>query len=137
MPLVITNAGKLRILNLKKNYFGQCVVGLFQNNYVPGPLTGIGNFTEANFNGYARKPLIFLDPPVINAQGKGQMTSQLITWVPTGVLVQNTIFGYFVWNAADQLVVWSERNIAGAIIVGQDLSPFTAIINMTEDTDPA
>lgn len=136
MSLVLSNDGKTELLNVKRPLLNTWVVRLYQNNYIPTGAMGIGNFAQATFQGYAQKAINFANVPNIQPNGKALITSVLITWTPTGVAVQNTIFGYYVTNAAGTIVYFAERNPAGGIIVGQDLSPFTVQLNMTEDTDP-
>lgn len=136
MPLVIATQGLLELLNVKRPLQNTWVCRLFQNNIVPVAGTQIAAFQQATFQGYVAKAINFANFPAIQPNGKALMTSQLITWTPTGVAVQNTIFGYYVTDAANTVLYYSERNPAGGIIVGQDLSPFTVQLNFTEATDP-
>jgi len=136
MPLVYSAQGKVESLNVKRPLYNTWLCRLFVNNYVPVFGMAIGNFTQAGFQGYIAKAINFANFPVIQVNGKALMTSVLITWTPTGVAVQNTVFGYYVTDAANTTVYFAERNPAGGIIVGQDLSPFTVQLNITDDTDP-
>lgn len=136
MPLVLTAAYKTIMLDLKRPTLQQWVCRLYTNNFNPVFGMAIGNFTQATFQGYASKAISFPNAAVIQVNGKALITSVLITWTPTGVAVQNTVFGYYVTDPANATVYFAERNPAGGIIVGQDLSPFTVQLNITEDTDP-
>jgi hypothetical protein len=136
MALVISNPGKLILLDVKRPLLNTFVCGLFQNNYVPVPGMNLAAFVPATFQGYATKAVNFGGAAVLTVAGKGLITATLLTWTPTGIAVQNTIFGYYVYRVADGLVAFAERNPAGGIVVGNDLSPFTVQLNFSEDTDP-
>lgn len=137
MALVISSPGKLILLDAKRPVLNTLVCGLFQNNYVPVAGMTLASFAAATFNGYAVKAVNYAVAAVITPGGKGSITANLLTWTPAGIAIQNTIFGYYVYRVGDGIVFYAERNPAGGIVVGNDLSPFTVQLNFTEDTDPA
>ncbi len=85
-------------------------IGLFHNNYVPNRQTALADLTVANFTGYALSAAVvwgtpFIDPvigPVVLANLKVFAAGNPTT-------VPNTIYGYYIVDAAGTALLWAER----------------------------
>ena len=82
----------------------------------PGPNTVIGDFTEADFVGYAAKTAAF-GAPYINAAGQAVTDSPLLTWIPTAATTPNTILGYYVTDAAGTTLIFCAQFVVPVNLV--------------------
>lgn len=114
MALVATDLGSAAAVALVT---GQALtLHLFQNNYTPVKGSVLANFTEANFGGYTGGvALAGWTAPALSA---GRMVSQAnpITQTCDGTGAANTIYGYYVKDAAN-VVQWAERNPVGGTVI--------------------
>lgn len=82
---------------------------LFKNDYTPVAASVAGDFTEADFGGYAEKPLAANDwsAPATNAEGKAESEQPEQSWTNTSAVPQ-TVYGVYVVDG-DGNVRWAER----------------------------
>jgi len=81
---------------------------LFQNNYVPVHTSALGNFTEADFDGYARITLTTWPAAALDANNKASSALGFQTFTKTGAVTANTIYGVFVLDGFGNLI-YAER----------------------------
>jgi hypothetical protein len=91
-------------------------VRLFKNNYTPLVTSVIGDFTEADFDGYSGYQAPTFVAAVINGSGKGIIIAGGLLWLCTGVATPNTIYGYYVTEGTDAIAVYAERFAASISI---------------------
>jgi hypothetical protein len=109
MPLKIPNEGEIELLKLIIAGGGGWRVKLFKNNYWPTDTDSVGNYTEADFSGYAGglTPAGWSVPS--NQFGMAQSSATPLVYQNDGGGVANDIFGYFVVNAGNTKLLWAER----------------------------
>jgi hypothetical protein len=71
-----------------------------------GPHTVIGDFTEANYVGYASQTAAF-GLPYINVAGQAVCDSPLLQFQPTAGTTPNTILGFYVTDSASAVLLWA------------------------------
>lgn len=92
---------------------------LFQNDIVPSFATALGDFTEADFDGYAAGAAITWNPAVTGPDYNAEVTGPAANFLATGATTPNVIYGYYVVDTGGTGLLWSERfaepiNIASA-----------------------
>lgn len=113
--IVILNDGAplllYQLFGLDTGYSTGMEIGLFQNDYTPVATSTPGNFTPADFTGYAPVvlnpanwpyPSIVADHPEMTYDAPGG-----IEWTNTGA--SQTIYGFFVYNNDIGNYLFAER----------------------------
>lgn len=115
MPLVVPHEGLLLLLNgLLKNRdasFWELRLALYQNDYTPDRDTTFSDFTEADFDGYARIDLdneTWLSAVTVSDKAKTFYGSAAQEFEVTGA-TGNTIYGYFVIDNLTDTIAWAQR----------------------------
>lgn len=99
---------------------------LFKNNHTPAVTDTNGNYTEANFSGYAAFALSTWNAAFVNADGKGEIDATPHSFVHNGGATANTIYGAYVTDDGDN-VVYAERFSAPiSMSANGDTIPYTA-----------
>jgi hypothetical protein len=127
MPLVVTKAGDIQILNaLTGIWTGDFpVIRLFVNDYVPTVDSLLADFTEASFPGYpGPQGLAAWTFAGINLDGAAESGSDTKTFVSAGGPPNETVHGYYVTWRGD--VLFAER-----ISPAKDMAPPGATLNLT------
>jgi len=96
---------------------GATKIGLFKADVTPTPLTPLTALTECDFDGYAQKTLTWLIGPYLNPGNQSEIQNASVNWTPTGSTTPNTVYGYFVIDAAGNLL-WSERFTTPRVLNG-------------------
>lgn len=105
------------------------VLRLYKNNVTP-PVDGdvVGNYTEADFGGYASQVLsVFPASSWVSPRATTTAAAQVFT--ATGASA-NTIYGYYVTDSGG-LLVYAERNAAGGVVIGSAGQTYTVTPVMT------
>jgi hypothetical protein len=98
---------------------GAIKISLFKNNFTPVPATVIGDFTKADFTGYADVTIGF--NPSVTVAGKGTLTATAAAAFIMGVPgTGNTIYGYYVWAVTGTQLLWAERFDSAQIVANLD-----------------
>jgi hypothetical protein len=118
MALLVPDVGEARLLAnaLNKATPANQTLKLFVNDVTPGESDTAATYTAAAGGGYADKTLTGSSWTVASVGGvtTASYAEQVFTF--TGVLTTNpTIYGYFVVDAADGVLLWAER--AGSTFV--------------------
>lgn len=112
--LIVPNAGELVLQNtlLKTALLSDqaLLLKLFQNNYTPVDSTVTADFTEANFTSYTSKSLAratWNDATTVSGAAVSTYGSSPQTW--TCGTTGNTIYGYYIVGATDNITRWAQR----------------------------
>lgn len=89
------------------------VVRLFKNNLTPTCLSVAGDFTVANFTGYAQQTPTFGNATVGTCVAT--MDAGNIDFAQSGTGVTNDIYGYYLWIVGDANWLIAERNAAAPV----------------------
>lgn len=84
-------------------------VHLFQNDITPTADTALSALDEADFTGYAQVDDPGWGASFINADGDAQALAANCQFTQTATTVSNTIYGYFVTDTTDAILLWAER----------------------------
>lgn len=102
------------------------LVGAWLGLYTAGPAWGINNvlsqYTEANYNGYARQQIVWGDEGV-DVTFRPEVFGSALQFQPTGNLVANTIIGTFIASASS----------GGQLLAVGQLTT-SKVLNVTTDT---
>ena len=105
------------------------VVRLYSNNITPSDTDVTATYTEATFPGYSSQTLAGAN---WGAASSGSITygSQL-TYTRTSTGAGETIYGYFVTQAASGILVYSERDASAPVTMANntDAIRFTPVIS--------
>lgn len=121
MALVQTDNGSKEVVELVT--LVTLTMKLFRNDYTPVKGSVVGDFTEANFSGYAGgQVLTGWSGPAISG-GRAFSNATTLVWTHNGGATSNLIYGYYVVDGSN-VVWWAERNPAGPVTLstnGQQL----------------
>lgn len=81
---------------------------LFKNNHVPDVTDVNGDYTEANFSGYAAISALSFGAAFVNPDGKGEVDASPESFTHNGGGTSNTIYGAYVTDDGGD-VVYAER----------------------------
>lgn len=89
--------------------FNAAVVKLFQNDYTPTVDSVVGDFTEADYTGYAASAAIVWGAPFIDPVAGPLVLGDLKSFPASGPFtVPNDIFGFWIESSGGDLL-WAER----------------------------
>jgi hypothetical protein len=111
-----------------------CELALYKNNYTPINTSLLANFTECNFDGYARITLTGWPAAALDANNKAATALAAQTFTCTGAVTPNDVYGMFVVSGAGALM-FAERNPSGPITIntaGQTYSYTPKFTGLTE-----
>jgi len=94
-------------------------VELFQNDIVPTPATPIGDYTLADYDGYAAEAVTWLAPSVSDA-GVPELIGTVGEFRPTGSVTPNTVYGILLTDGAGGLL-YAGRFDAAPLPMGSTL----------------
>jgi len=86
-----------------------CKVKLFTNDFAPSPTTLLADFTEATFTGYAEATIATWGDTINTGTARAGSTAQATFTAGAIAGPGETCFGYYVTNAGETLVLFSER----------------------------
>lgn len=110
MGLIVPDIAEPFLLSMIKNEatFAGIHLHLYKNNYTPVDATVLGDFTEANFDGYASEVPTFTIPAEV-ANKASMNDSSPRTFTHDGGAIANTVYGYYVTCDAGPVLMWAER----------------------------
>lgn len=113
MAIVVPDLGKEQLLQwaLREalDVDEGLILRLFKNDYTPANDSETADFTEADFGGYAEKPLArtgWNAPSTVSNQGFIEFGT-LQTWTCTSG--SNTVYGYYIVTENSNITVWAQR----------------------------
>lgn len=83
-------------------------VHLYQNNIAVRPDTILTDFTEADFDGYAASAAVTWGTVATDSSGNAVVYGDAKTFLCTGSVTPNTVFGYYVTNGAGSTLEYAE-----------------------------
>lgn len=118
MPLVLADNGLSTILSeLRTNWNATAIrIHLFKSNTTPTTSSVLGDFTEADFAGYAAQDLVTWAAPSVAAH-VARMTAANRTFTRSTTGAAQNIYGYYVTDNSDTVLLWAERDGAAPIIL--------------------
>lgn len=105
----------LKTLGSDTATLGAATLGLIQGAFTPGRNLKTSNFTEANFDGYARRSLGTTTITFTSADGNDYLQWVQEVFTPTGSDTPNSINGYFIMTPADTVTVGFSEPITPAV----------------------
>lgn len=130
MALVVCDGGEKILLDKMVETLGGCTAKLFKNDHTPGGADVVGDYTEADFNGYAPIPLNDWGPAFTNFAGDAQTDEKLRVWTQTDAAIVNTIYGYYVVDGGGNLI-FAERNPAGPVVMDTPGKTYAVLFRFT------
>jgi hypothetical protein len=82
---------------------------LFSNNFTPDHLTLLTDITQADFTGYAEVTLSAWGEAFRDGGSQPKIVHVSVQYTPTGSTVSNTIFGWYLTNAAGTVLLMAKR----------------------------
>lgn len=132
MAIQVTDAEVARQIGEVRTHLNAAsTLHCYKNDYTPVPDSAAGNFTEANFNGYASESLAG-DWGIATeaADGKWYIEAAPVTFTKTAGGPDNTIYGW--WIEAGGIVAMAER-LGTPIVITTDALPFRLTIRYTHE----
>jgi len=109
-------------------------VHLFTNATIPTKTSVPGDFTEANWPGYAAAHPAFPNPPFVNGSNQAQIDSSPILFAYTGNTT-GTFYGYYATNLGNTTLLFAE-NFPGPQSISNATTPAALTISIKEDALP-
>lgn len=104
MALVHNQLADRRILDyMLANDDNYKKIKLYKNNHTPAVGDLVGDYDEADFDGYGEITLAW-SAAFTNGDGKGQITGDSCTWVRGAGATSNTIYGVYVVDYGGDLM---------------------------------
>ncbi len=107
--IILANGKRAKTLEQERTFFNACTMHLFISNTTPTPSTVVGAFTECTDGGYAPVTPIGFTAAILNGSNLGEMSAPAISWVFDYTAGPQTVYGYYLTDNADGLLVYSER----------------------------
>lgn len=116
MSVVVPNEGELAILLAFYGYMSPHF-GLFKNDITPNDSTVLSDLVEANFDGYSDTDgsWIQIDHGT-DISGRGFAKSLEVTYTQSGIVVINTIYGWFI-KTSTYGKIWKCGRFASPIVM--------------------
>jgi hypothetical protein len=108
MAIVVPDVGEVTLLeNIKTSYSNSFHLHLYKNNFTPVEASVLGDFTEADFSGYATQAFGFTT--ALTVAGISYIVGSPLMWQQNGGGTSNTIYGYYVTDNSNTILLWAER----------------------------
>lgn len=139
MPLVVPDAGELRLLNvmlkLALSTNENQILKLFRSDSTPSAASAPGSFTEANFTGYAARTLTratWNNAVTVSNKAEASYGSTPQSW--TCGTTGNTIFGYWVEGSTSATCLWAERFSTSRVLASGDVLNITPKFTLSSES---
>lgn len=140
MPAIVIQIGeKVELLELKRARFnsqGQ-TAWLFVNDHMPGAYDTLANYSPTAVQGVGGQPLGWPAPAYDGGDGNAYMVGAYIAFQPTGILIVETVYGYYVTDNTTGLFVYAQRLAAPIANFGATLIPIVFSPRFKEVDAPA
>lgn len=100
------------LLDQERTYLNTLVMKLFSNNFTPVATDTLGAFTVPADTGLLLGKTPVFAVATLNGLNEGELIAPTLTWTASFSAGALTIYGYFVYDPADNTVVYSERAVA-------------------------
>lgn len=113
MSIVLPTSRKISILEGMIGMGGaleSVVIGLYKNDFSPTPSSVVGDFTAADFDGYALSAELVWGEVFLDEEGNAITLAQLLQFHADSPFTEpNTIYGYYAVDAGGGGLIYSER----------------------------
>jgi hypothetical protein len=119
MSLCVPSAGALAILERFRVsvFVGWPKISLYVNDLVPNIGSVLADFLPAPGDALGGPQLVpFLTPAFINPDGRAEIDAAPVVWTNTGKTDPFTVYGYFVTDSSEGILLWAERLPAKTLI---------------------
>jgi len=129
---VISDIGLEKIGNILASGYDAEVfkIRLFKSDTVPTRTTVLADLDECDFDGYAAQDLASWIFDTVTAH-VGYITYPPVTFTRSAGATSNNVFGYYITDAANTELYWTERAVPAADHVGTVMSIPTQTIVVT------
>lgn len=110
------------LANLISNLLTGADVHLFSNNVTVSPTSVLTDFTECTFAGYVEQSLGTWSTPAIQGDGSSGSSPDDVSFTPTSSLGSGTIYGGYVTDSTDTMLLWAWNFPTGGITVAQGIT---------------
>lgn len=133
MALVIPSAFRAKALEhvVNKTAPENLVLKLFKNNYTPVVGSAVGNFTEADFTGYASEPLTAGSWTAAVGSTSTITYNETVSFVSTANAQNQSVYGYYVVGATSGELKWAERFTDGPYVIQNEDDAINVLLRMT------
>jgi hypothetical protein len=107
--ILATQADILASLALTGGILDDAKVHLYKTAVIPTVESVLGDFTEADYTGYAAQTVASWGNPFQDIDGKVKMVGPTQQYQPTATTVTNTIYGYYVTNAGSTVLIYAKQ----------------------------
>jgi hypothetical protein len=136
MAGLLSNVGEEQMLKLLCNKAGVTLrdmsLRLFKNDYTPVETSIVGDFTVANFTGYASQTLGTADWTITPGAPTSAACGQK-TFTSTAGSQNQPIYGYYLVTVTDEIFVAGERFSDGPYTVVNNGDAIKVTPNITQD----
>lgn len=115
MALIVSAQGLIDHLTLIRASLNTYRMRLYKNNFTPLVTSVLGDFTEANFSGYALQ-LTNAWGAIATVGDLAKTIHPLLTFAHNGGVVDCDVYGYYITDAGGNYI-YAERNPAGPFSV--------------------
>lgn len=84
-------------------------VKLFKNEKTPSSGDVLADYTEADFTGYVESTAVTWGTPYVDEVGRAVILGDLKTFAATGSGTTNIIYGYYVVDSAEEVLLYAEK----------------------------
>jgi len=135
MALVVPDEGEVALLDMLVNgdTLANAELRLYENNLTPDEDTVYGDFNEATFTGYAAQTPTFGSASIVSHKGSISDTATR-DFVCSTAGTPDVIYGYYVVDAVNNLVLWAER-FASPITIAAAGDTISINLVFTEDSE--
>lgn len=135
MPLVVSNAGEIELLNKMlrntsdtENY----ILKLYRNNYTPTATSSVSDFTSAIFTNYSDKTLARTSwTAATTVAGKAQSSYSQQSW--TCGATGDTVYGYYVVGQTSGVLLWAEKFSIARPLANTDILNLTPVFTLNSE----
>lgn len=135
MSLGLTYFAMKKLLDAKSLYMANWTIGLYATSTPFNPTRVVSDYTSGgnvpSFNTYAPQPVGLWSAAFMDAMNRVIVQAPLVVWTPVNALAPGPVWGYYLLDAAGNLV-GAQDNPAGPIVVGGNLLPFTVFPQFQE-----
>lgn len=114
--VIVTNDGAIDDLDTWRANLNAGSVRLFANNFTPLRTSVPADFVESSFVGYAPISPANFGAAFLNAGGKAESDSAVLTWTFTAGVGTATVFGWYLTNLAGTKVLLATKFIVPVIL---------------------
>lgn len=111
MALLVPDVGEAKLLAyaLNKSTPEDMTLKLFKNNYTPVEGSVAGDFTVADFTGYANVSVLGSSWTITTTAGVTEAARAAAAFTSSADQTAQNVYGYYVIGASTGVVLWAER----------------------------